>query len=110
MPQHKTPCSECPFRRIAPAGWLGDNHPQYFAVAANHDGHFPCHKTMKRAKPAQCAGRATMWANQCKVSRDDSVPSLPRSEKVFRHIGEFTKHHNITISVLQLMGAEPLDD
>lgn len=110
MAQHKTPCNECPFRRISMRGYLGGNHPQSFTVLANHDGNFPCHKTMKRAKPAQCAGRATMWANQCKVSRDDSVPSVLRSEKVFAHIGEFIKHHEVTISVEQLMGLEPLDE
>lgn len=51
-----------------------------------------------------------MWANQGKQSRDDSVPEVPRSKTVFAHIGEFIEHHTITISVLQLMGVERLDE
>ncbi len=110
--QHTKPCSECPFRRISPEGWLGSNDPRHFAINANHEGHFPCHKTMgKRASELQCAGRATMWANQCKVSRDDPVPRLTVDrETVFSNIGEFIRHHKIEITPMQLMGVEPLDD
>jgi len=111
MKQHTQPCKECPFRRIAPSGWLGSNQPQHFAVNAAHEGHFPCHITMTRPDAPECAGRAIMWANQCKVSRDDSVPRLATDrEKVFGNIMEFTKHHGIVISSMQLMGAEPLDE
>src|ERR1700677_1314898 len=109
--QHTKPCNECPFRRIAPKGWLGSNIPQHFAVNANRECHFPRHKTMGKPQEFQCAGRATMWANQCKVSRDGSVPHVAKDkETVFSHIGEFIKHHGIEITPMQLMGAEPLDD
>lgn len=111
MVQHTKPCKECPFRRVSPNGYLGGNKPQHFVVNAAHDGNFPCHLTMGRKEVAQCAGRATMWANQCKTSRDKSVPDLkPDREKVFSHIGEFIKHHRIEIATEQLMGMEPLDD
>lgn len=107
--QHTKPCKECPFRRVSPKGWLGDNDPRHFAINANHDGNFPCHMTMEKNQEFQCAGRATMWANQCKTSRDDSVPDLkPDRENVFSHIGEFNKHHGINITPLQLMGVDPL--
>lgn len=104
MKQHTQPCRECPFRRVAPAGYLGGNDPKSFARDANTDGPFPCHLAMHRVNPAQCAGRAVMWANQCKRSRDDSVPRLSRdTEKVFGHIGQFNKHHQIDISPEELM-------
>lgn len=111
MKQHTQPCKECPFRRVAPPGWLGSNQPQHFAVNAAHESNLPCHLTMSKPDSPQCAGRAIMWANQCKVARDGSVPRLEKDrEHVFSHIGEFTKHHGITITPMQLMGAEPLDD
>lgn len=110
--QHTQPCKECPFRRVSPARYLGGNTPQHFTVNAANDGFFPCHLTMGRKGPEkQCAGRATMWANQCKTSRDSSVMKLPQDRgKVFSHISEFIEHHSIEISPLQLVGIEPLDD
>lgn len=107
--QHTKPCKECPFRRIAPAGYLGGNDPKSFAINAANDGHFPCHLTMDDGleRELECAGRATMWANQAKKSRDTSVPRLtPDREGVFSHIGEFTEHHKIKVTPLQLMGLE----
>lgn len=112
MVQHTKPCKECPFRRASPNGYLGGNKPQHFVLNAAHDGNFPCHLTMGRSKQeAQCAGRAVMWANQCKTSRDASVPRLSVDrENVFSHIGEFIKHHKVSITAEQLMGVELLDD
>ena len=107
--QHTKPCKECPFRRKSLSGYLGNNEPREFAIAANHDGNFPCHMTMGKKREAQCAGRATMWANQCKSSRDSSVPDLePDKDNVFSHIGEFNKYHGIQITPMQLMGLDPL--
>jgi hypothetical protein len=111
MRQHKTPCNECPFRRESPRGYLGGNSPQRFAFLANHDGDFECHKTTNKVIPAQCAGRATMWANQCKSSRYNYVPKLDKNrDDVFSHIGEFMNHHKISLTPLQLMGVEDLYD
>jgi len=109
MKQHKTPCRECPFRRESPAGYLGNNEAKNFAILANHDGNFPCHLTMGKKQERQCAGRAIMWAKQCKVSRDKSVPSLPVDrEKVFSNIYEFNQHHEIEITPEELMGLFPI--
>jgi len=106
MRQHTKPCKECPFRRRSFPGWLGKNDPKQFAILANNDIQIPCHMTSGK-KEAQCAGRSIMWANQCKVARDDSVLSLsPDRVTVFSHIGEFTKHHKIQVTILQLMGIE----
>lgn len=104
MKQHTTPCNECPFRRVSAAGYLGGNDPKVYSYLANRDGHFPCHKKMhllERNQP-QCAGRAIMWANQCKASRDESVPSLPRSENVFANVGQFMQHHGVSLTTLEL--------
>jgi len=109
LKQHTKPCKECPFRRKSLPGYLGGNGKQEFAVIAQNEGALPCHLVMTRPNPAHCVGRATMWANQCKRSRDGSVPKMEQDrDNVFSHIGEFTEHHGIKITPLQLMGAEPL--
>ena len=106
MKQHTKPCNECPFRRISPVGYLGANEPKSFSFLANRDGHFPCHKTMSRgeANERECAGRAIMWANQCKRSRHTSVPQLPIDrDNVVGNILEFNKHHNITMTTEEML-------
>jgi len=108
--QHTKPCIECPFRKESARAYLGGNDPKTFTVLANHDGNFECHLTMGKPQPRQCAGRAIMWANQCKTSRDGSVPDLkPDREHVFGHVGLFMKHHGIELTPMQLMGVEDLD-
>ena len=108
--QHKTPCKECPFRKAAPRGYLGGNNPQKFTVIVGHDGFMACHLTMGKKTPEkQCAGRAAMFANQCKVSRDKSVMEVPKQAEVVSSIFEFMKHHGIKLTPAQFMGAEPLD-
>jgi Family of unknown function (DUF6283) len=107
MKQHTKPCRECPFRRESAAAYLGGNDPKSFAFDATHEGHFPCHLTMSKPEPAQCAGRATMWANQCKISRDGSVMKLPVDrEKVFGHAGQFLEHHKISMTPMELFTGE----
>lgn len=118
--QHKKPCGECPFRRVAPAGYLGGNDPAEFAIFSNRDSDLFCHVQVNKRRAAakrdgkrvsigkedtaECAGRATMWANQLKTSRDDSVMDVPQDKvAVFTHIGEFIKHHRIEITPLELM-------
>lgn len=111
MKQHKKPCNECPFRRAAPAGYLGSNEARNFVVLSNHDVTLPCHKQMHQPEPAQCAGRAIMWRNQGKLSRTGIVPQLePDQKNVFSHVREFADHHKIVVTPMQLMGVEPLED
>ena len=92
--QHTTPCNECPFRRKSLAGWLGENGPVNFAVCAQIETRMPCHKKWSM----QCAGRAIMWANSCKVPRDPSLLRIktPDRTTVFSNIIEFMKHHKIS--------------
>jgi hypothetical protein len=103
MKQHKTPCAECPFRRKAPAGWLGGFTPDEFAYIADREQRMPCHLTMASegasyADPGdatQCAGRAIFWANQCKRPRvAGEILELPSDTgTVFQWRHEFLAHH-----------------
>lgn len=108
--QHKTPCKECPFRRVAPAGWLGGMTADEFRHLADLEQRMPCHLHMGReggkggpvvsyANPGnapQCAGRAIYWANQFKLprSKDGDILTLPRdTAAVFNWPGEFVEYH-----------------
>lgn len=103
MRQHKTPCAECPFRRVAAAGWLGGFTADEFKWMAEAERRMPCHTRMKKfdgvdynnpGTAPQCAGRAIYWANQCKLPRSPELLRLPRDPvAVFSWPHEFVAHH-----------------
>ncbi len=105
-PCGKRPCTSCPFRRKAPAGWLGAATPESFIIEISMERPLPCHPTIdyddKRwleKWTAQeigsiCAGSLIMSANMAKAPRDRAFPQLPRNEKiVFATPTEFINHH-----------------
>jgi hypothetical protein len=107
MRQHKQPCNQCPFRKVAPPGWLGGMAPQAFLELAQSEWKMPCHKAMQRegmsyaesveplAKElAQCAGRAIFWRNQIKTPRTPDILTLPKSDAVFQWPKDFRAHHS----------------
>lgn len=88
--QHRAPCSDCPFRRDAPPGWLGGNTPETFVAIAHTDQKYNCHTKVG----PQCAGLAIYRANVCKVPREEDVLRLPgNTEHVFSTDEEFLAHH-----------------
>lgn len=101
--QHTKPCKECPFRRESAPGYLGHNTLDDFAMLAMSERHTPCHMTVNYRDPAwefkqdkapQCVGRATMWANTCKMPRDPQLlRAAPDKTVVFSSLAEFTAHH-----------------
>jgi hypothetical protein len=106
-PCDNKPCKQCPFRRTAPAGWLGEGTPESFIVAISMEQPLPCHPSIDYSDPewlekwkAQeigtiCAGSLIMSANMCKSPRDKKFPRLPRDkETVFGTHLEFLAHHN----------------
>lgn len=108
------PCSECPFRRKAPAGWLGASTPEEFIDTTLDDHLMPCHKTVDYEKEGwqedmvepdskvqHCAGARIFYTNTCKRSKNPLVMyleqhgmvRLPRSPDVFTNRAEFLEHH-----------------
>jgi hypothetical protein len=63
---HDTPCAECPWRKEAPAGWLGGHPPEYYADAVR-DGEVPaCHLRdfgPEDDRTAFCAGALACMKN-----------------------------------------------
>lgn len=89
--QHKTPCSDCPWRRDALQGWLGALQPSEWVQVAHGEGTAECHTIVDKA----CAGLAIYRANVCKSVRDATSMRLPAdSVLVFSNPTEFLVHHS----------------
>ncbi len=112
----RQPCSECPFRRCAPAGWVGDASPADFIDTAMADHAMPCHQTVdyeqddwrdqlieEGTKVQHCAGARIFFANQCKlprnpvyllaIERGQVIKLAADKERVFANRAEFLAHH-----------------
>lgn len=105
-------CSECPFRRVAPAGWIGAHErPAEITDIVMADQKFPCHtavnkleedgadfETAVKAAP-YCIGSIIMMNNTCKLSHNSFVRDLQKrvgkSDDVFANAGEFVVHHTL---------------
>ncbi len=91
--QHKTPCSDCPFRRDAVRGWLGGESSENYYMLARYKPIMTCHVRLTQ----QCAGAAIFRANTCTSVRGEGVLELPRNTKVvFANPIEFLAHHRLS--------------
>lgn len=99
--KHKTPCHECPWRKAAPAGYLGGFPAEYYADAVAANEIPACHlKDFGPDDPrtAMCAGSLATAANAC-ILPDRTVGGVEARDKVgkredcFPHPRAFYKHH-----------------
>lgn len=103
-------CDECPFRRLAMAGWLGSNDPETFAnIATNGPVSVACHKmvdqtltgatwTQSEASAPRCRGALTLIRNECKRPGNPELLALltdvaQDNQTVFSHRLQFLDHH-----------------
>lgn len=103
LPQHTTPCANCPFSRQCKPGALGGSIPSTYIGQARGPFWLPCHSTHDHTQDAerrnpdnpQCAGAAIFRANTGVI--DQMPPQLlrlkPDTEKVFATSAEFLAHH-----------------
>lgn len=96
--QHKKPCVDCPFGRIAVPGWLAGSTPEEWVMMAHGESRIECHTMISEGfEPGtshQCAGAAIYRTNVCKDPRDRTLLTLPKNTKlVFSGPKEFTEHH-----------------
>ncbi len=102
----KEPCSDCPMRRKAERGWLGQETPEGFMETVMKDVAMPCHMTINYDDPdwkenfvangeaEHCAGTLIFFSNMVKRSRDPERPRLDADhENVFDSPNEFIEHH-----------------
>lgn len=88
--QRTSPCSDCPFRRDALPGWLGDSTPEEFLRMTHGESRIDCHTEVG----PQCAGAAIYRRNVCKSPRDLTQLVLPANRVlVFGSPREFLDHH-----------------
>lgn len=93
--QHKSPCHDCPWRRVALPGWLaGDSIPSWL-LAAHGDGKMECHTTKRPDGGShECAGAAIYRANVCKSVAEGNLELPHDKERVFGTPAEFATHHS----------------
>lgn len=84
--QHKKPCHDCPMRRNAIPGWLGDATPEQYRSLCHSDAPVMCHAI----RYAHCAGVAIYRANVVKRA-DFKLPE--NHEAVFSTPMEFVEWH-----------------
>lgn len=94
--RHKTPCSECPWRKKSVKGYLGGNTVEAYALPVRHGVPVPCHMS-GGAKTTMCAGSAIVMQNSCTVPRDDhqakQIDKVRKSRDVFQFVTEFERYH-----------------
>lgn len=109
---HSTPCPECPWRLIAPAGWLGGYSAEHYTDAVMNNEVPACHNQdfgVETDNTAMCAGALSVMANGC-VSAWNAVgdgeearTTVGRRDDTFAHPYFFYKHHAETDYVHPLM-------
>lgn len=86
-----SPCSDCPWRRDAIKGWLGDAKIEEWLQCAHGEVTIPCHVHLG----VQCAGSAVYRTNVGKSPRDPDILRLPVDrDLVFATPLEFRGHHD----------------
>ena len=90
--QHTTPCHDCPWRRKAIPGWLGEDEAKDWIERAHGECAVECHTN----EGHQCAGMAIYRANVAKSTRYPSlILELPHDTvSVFASPAEFYAHHD----------------
>ncbi len=93
--QHRTPCHDCPWRRKAIPGWLGDTSAPEWIQCAHGEAVIECHTLKSRRGAHHCAGAAIYRANVCKSTRTPQLKLPPDAEQVFASPQEFLTHHTL---------------
>jgi hypothetical protein len=92
--QHKSPCSDCPFRRDSIPGWLGQLNVDQWVQLAHGEGSADCHTQIQgNGDGWSCAGLAIYRSNVAKSVHDPSALRLPADRVNVFSFGEFKKHH-----------------
>ncbi len=105
--KHKTPCSECPFRRVSAPGWLGASTPQEFLDCVRGEAILPCHQAIDYEAPnwrkqlpaaAVCAGSLVFMVNTAQLPIDPQLRAMRNAvtadrATVFARPDEFLTHH-----------------
>lgn len=98
---HKTPCSECPWRKTSAKGWLGGYPAEQYADAVQENEVPACHNRdfgPDEEETAFCVGALHTAANQCvslwkSENADVARKVVGKSSDTFSHVRDFYAHH-----------------
>lgn len=99
--KHNEPCPECPWRKIAPAGWLGGHTAEFYTDAVQFNEVPACHLQdcgPDSNRTAMCAGALAVMANSCTLPHktkggDKARNVVGKREDCFSFPRDFYKHH-----------------
>jgi len=96
--KHIEPCKECPWRKCAPAGWLGGNDPYTYADMVQFNTASNCHMHPK-GEPVFCAGSLAVLNNSCTAARypegaEEAAEAVGTREDCFQWVKDFYEHHS----------------
>lgn len=109
--KHKVPCSECPWRRLSAAGWLGGYEPEFYADAVQENEVPACHNKdfgPRDGRTAMCAGALSTIKQQCidPYKQDGgkaAADSVGHRDDCFSNVREFYHHHKGEDYVLRIL-------
>lgn len=96
LPNMKRPCANCPFRKVSPKGWLGQER----MTGILEEDSFTCHKTLGggQGKRRQCAGHMLLSGRDNQFVRLAIAMGLDTGlsgrELVFDTKQECIEHHS----------------
>jgi len=102
--RHKKPCKECPWRKCAPAGYMGGYDPATYADAVDNNEVPACHLKDDFGpdddRTSMCVGALTTMIKQCKSAYNTKGGEEARKKiadtdlgDCFDHVRLFYEHH-----------------
>lgn len=99
--RHTSPCNECPWRKEAPAGWMGGHDPGVYADAVQFNEVPACHRQdhgPDDPRTSMCAGALAVAANSATSmwktpGGDDARKKVGQRADCFRWVRDFYRHH-----------------
>jgi hypothetical protein len=100
--KHKTPCSECPWRKKACPGWLGGYSAEEYADTVGNNEAPACHNKdygPDDDRTAFCVGALAVASNQCislrkSAGADAAKKVIGMRDDCFAHVKFFFEHHS----------------
>jgi len=106
----KKPCNDCPYRKTAFRGWLGEcsGDPKEFLLQLEGPNIHPCHKTVDWEQASdeeieespRCIGALQFMNNSMMQSRFPQVRAMQeqagKNDEIMQFKHNFIKHHEVT--------------
>ena len=108
---HKVPCAECPWRKIAPAGYLGGYTAEEYADPVAENEVPACHlrdRGPDSNDTAFCVGALSTMSNACisawkSPGADDAKKVVGRRDDTFAHPALFFEHHTGQVYIRRIL-------